>query len=93
MWFKKIIDYDIPDDFIICSKNLASLEDIIKYVFKKFNLDYKKYIEISQNNIRKNDILRSAGSNSKIFKKLKWQHKFNLDQILDKMINSEIRKI
>ncbi len=91
--YKKIIDYDIPDDFIICSKNLASLEDIIKYVFKKFNLDYKKYIEISQNNIRKNDILRSAGSNSKILKKLKWQHKFKLDQILDKMINSEIRKI
>ena len=61
--------------------------------FKKFNLDYKKYIEISQNNIRKNDILRSAGSNSKILKKLKWKHKFNLYQILDKMINSEIRKI
>ncbi len=87
--YKKIVDYDVPDDFIICSKNVASLEYIIKYVFKKFNLDYKKYIKISKNKMRKNDISRSAGSNSKILKKLKWEHKLSLDQILDGMIDSE----
>ena len=68
--YSKIIKHKQPTDFVICSDNNHSLKYIINYVFSKLDLDYKKYVKISKNFIRENDIIRSAGDNSKIISTL-----------------------
>ncbi len=86
----KIINNKKPEDFIICAKNSYSLRYIVKYIFNYFNLNYKKYVKISKNNIRESDIIRSAGNNDKIKKELNWKHSHNINEILDLMIFKEL---
>jgi len=90
--YSKIIKHKQPTDFVICSDNNHSLKYIINYVFSKLDLDYKKYVKISKNFIRENDIIRSAGDNSKIISTLNWEPSYKMSNILDSMIENELKK-
>lgn len=87
MW--KILQQNQLDDYIIASGKTTSLIEFINIVFKKFNLDWKKYIIFSKNLKRKSDIKFTKFNVSKIQKKLKWRTKYNINRIIDLMIKNE----
>ena len=56
MW--KMLQLDYPDDFLICSGNIISLEKFIEYIFLKLKLDKEKYIKIDKNLYRPVDLMK-----------------------------------
>lgn len=88
MW--KILQSDKADDYIICSGKSILLRDIVEYVFEKIGLD-KQLIVIDKILFRPNEIEEIYGDNSKAKKDLNWQYHSSFFDILDILIDEEIK--
>ena len=60
MWL--MLQQDTPQDFILATGKTYTLEDFVRLSFEAVNLDYKDYLEVSNQFVRPNDISCSAGS-------------------------------
>ena len=81
-----------PDDFILATGMSISLEEFINYTFNKFNLDYKKYIRISQSFARKNEVQKVVLSPQKSLDKLGWKANNSVHEVIDKLIDYRRKK-
>lgn len=90
MWL--ILQNSIADNFIVSSGVSYSLEDIVNYVFNKFEISLK-LIKKSEIYIRENECKDIYGDNSKIKKDLNWSPNSNFFEILDILINEEVLNI
>lgn len=90
MW--KMMQREKPDDYIICSGKSVSLRDIVFYVFDKFNLNKNLIIE-NPTLFRPNEIEDIYGDNSKAKEILDWSYDYSFFDILDILIDEEIKNI
>jgi GDPmannose 4,6-dehydratase len=90
MW--KILQIDKADDFIICSGKSILLRDIVEYVFDKMHLDKKLIVE-DENFFRPNEIYEIYGDNSKAHEVLDWDYDTPFFDVLDILIEDEIRNL
>lgn len=81
MWLS--LQQSIPDDYIISSGTLNSIEYICKYTCSKLGLDYKQCIKTDINNIESS---KFKGDPTKL-KNLGWNPKYTFIDTLDQIIN------
>lgn len=74
------------NDHVICTGNAISLNQFIKIVFDKFDLNWKDFIVVDKNLFRPGEIMRSCGDPSQLKNELNWSAKININLIIDKMI-------
>lgn len=76
MW--KILQHGEPEDFVIATGEMRSLEDFACEAFANFGLDWKEHTVSDAGLFRPTDIVRSCGDAAKAKKKLGWEsmHKF-----------------
>jgi len=74
-----------PDDYVIATGVSNSLKHFIKKVFEINGLDWEKYVQVDKNLYRPLDINISRANPEKARKKLGWQAKVNLDQVIERM--------
>ena len=80
-----MLQNDIPEDFVIATGETNSLNYFVDLVFKKANLDKNKYVKIDSNYFRPTDIEFSNLDPSKIKRKLGWEAKMKLKDIISVM--------
>jgi len=88
MW--KMLQMDSPDDYIISSGESVFLRSIVEYVFSKLGLD-KNLILTDEKLFRPNEIIDIYGDNTKARKKLRWSHNYKFYDVLDILIDEEIK--
>ena len=62
------------------------LKNIISYVFKKHNLNYKKYITFDKKFLRENEVIENCANSFELLKALKIKKLKQYNYVLDKMI-------
>jgi GDPmannose 4,6-dehydratase len=85
----KILQLDIPDNFIICSGISTKLRDIIEYVFNKLDIDKNTIVE-DVKLFRPNEINDIYGDNSKAKEVLNWTYDYTIYEVLDILIEEEL---
>ncbi|KUG24856.1 gdp-mannose 4,6 dehydratase [hydrocarbon metagenome] len=88
----KMLQLKEPEDFVIATGKSISLEEFVDITFKKFDLDYKKYVEFDKSFKRPNDIQFSKGNPQKAVDKLNWKAKFDVEKVIELMIDDTERK-
>jgi len=88
--FWKILQLNKPRDFIIGTGKKMKLKNIISYVFKKHNLNYKKYITLDKKFLRENDVIENCANNFELLKTLKIKKLKKYNHVLDKMIANSL---
>jgi GDPmannose 4,6-dehydratase len=88
--FWKILQLKKPDDFIIGTGEKKKLKDIISYVFRSYNLNYKKYLIFEKKFLRKNDIKQNCANNYKLLKTLKLKEFKKYNFVIDKILKNKI---
>ena len=91
MWL--MLQQDNPDDYIISSGEVHSLEEFVVKVFEKLNLDVDKFVKIDESLYRPNDLEINYGDNSKAKNKLKWNYDMSFNQLICKLVDNEIEFI
>jgi len=91
MWL--MLQQENPDDYIISSGEVHSLEEFVIKVFEKLNLDVDKFVKIDKSLYRPNDLEINYGDNSKAKDKLNWKYDMSFDQLIDRLVEDEIEFI
>ena len=84
MWL--MLQQDSPDDFV-CSTGIShTVKDLVEYVFKNLELDWKKYISIDKRFYRSEELKHLKGDCSKMQNELRWSPTYTFETMLDEMI-------
>jgi len=86
MW--KMLQNREPKNYIVCSGESISLENIVDYVLKKLNLK-KNVVEIKKSLYRPAEIKNVYGDNTKAKTELGWKYNKSFYDILDILIEEE----
>jgi GDPmannose 4,6-dehydratase len=81
------------DDYVIATGHCNSLEDFVRMVFEKYNLDWKRYVVTDVEFIRPTEIIRSVGNPTKAKEVLGWEPKIMLEDIVEIMVNHHEKEV
>jgi GDPmannose 4,6-dehydratase len=87
----KIITADEPDDFVIGSGTMYSVEDFANIVFSKLDMNYKDYIEIDPKYFRPSEVDALCADPTKIKNKLSWEPKYTFEMLVEEMVQSDLK--
>lgn len=88
MWL--MLQSDTPQDFVIATGKLNSLEDFVSKSFAYFDLNWKDHVVFNNELKRPTDIHKSLGDPSKAYKELGWKPKVDFDTLIRKMCEAAI---
>lgn len=89
MW--RMLQCDTPDNYVIATGKASNLTEYLDLVFKTFNLDWHDYVDIDCTFVRPCEILYSCGDSTKANLQLQWQPKTDINGVVKKMCECEIR--
>lgn len=87
MW--RMLQIERPDDFVIATGEVNSLEDFVATAFAELDLDWKDYVVQDSNLFRPSEIRHSCGNPSKAKQVLNWQPKMKMRDVVGEMVCNE----
>ena len=90
MWL--ILQNDNPEDFVISTGKLCSLEFFVENVFAYLKLNWKENITIDKKFFRPSELKSSFGDSNKAKSVLGWEAKNKISDVVKKMVEYEIKK-
>ena len=88
-----MLQRDEPDDYVIATGESFSLKEFVIKVFSCLDLDWQRYLETNEEFLRPTDIDISLVDPSKAAEKLGWKVKYNMNDVVEKMIEAEIKGV
>jgi len=85
MWL--MLQQEQPDDFVIATGELNTLENFVDAVFSQLDLNWKDHVEQSQEFMRPTDLLASVGDASKAKERLGWEAKYKMQEVVRMMVD------
>lgn len=83
---KLIMAQDAPDDFVIATGETHSVRQFCERVFSKLGLNYEDYVVQNPKYMRPDELNYLCGDSTKARRALNWKPKYNIDQLIDEMI-------
>lgn len=74
-----------PRDFVIATGKLHSVRDICKIAFTTLGLNYKNYVVVKRELLRKEEPVKLVGDPSRARKILGWEPKVSFEEMIKKM--------
>jgi GDPmannose 4,6-dehydratase len=90
MWL--ILQHNKPEDFVVSTGILSSLEFFVENVFSFLNLDWENYTEINKNLFRPNELKSSVGDSKKAKTLLNWEANYKIKEVIGQMVIFELKK-
>jgi len=88
MWL--MLQQERPEDYVIATGKTYTLEEFVAESFSAFDLDWREYVVVSDQFKRPTDIASSKANPEKARKKLDWEAKYSMKDVVFKMINGVI---
>ena len=89
MW--RMLQQNNPEDYVIATGETNSLEDFCKTAFNELDLDWSKHVTIDKSLIRPSEIMVNRGCSEKAKKKLGWQAKTKMHNVICNLIKAEMK--
>lgn len=87
MW--RMLQIDRPEDFVIASGTLHTLEEFVATAFSLLGLDWKAHVTTQPDLLRPLDIHTSVGNPAKAARLLGWRAGTSLERMIGKLIEAE----
>ncbi len=86
-----MLEHDSPDDYVIATNVLHSVEDVLRLAFSAIGKDYKNFVEVNEQYFRPETDIPLVGDSSKARKVLGWKSERNLESIIEEMVAADIK--
>lgn len=80
-----------PDDFIVGHNPMVLIKDFVIKVFERLDLNWEDYVRIDPKYFRATEVDALEPDASKIKEKLSWSPKYSVNDIIDEMIESDLK--
>lgn len=91
MWM--MLQQDEPDDYVICSGETHSVEELVQIAFDHVGLDWKEYVKIDQRFVRPAEVDLLIGDATKAKEKLGWEPKVSFSDMIQMMIENDLKMV
>jgi len=88
MWM--MMQHKKPDDWVLATGETYTVRDFLKTTFKKLNLNWEDFVEVSERYFRPNEVDYLLGDSSKAKKVLNWSPRTSFEELVDLMIESDL---
>ena len=82
----KIINHDVPDEFIVATGVSNTVRQLCETVFDKLGMDYHDYVVQNPKFMRPEELRYLRGDPSKVIETLGWKPEYTFETMLDEMI-------
>jgi GDPmannose 4,6-dehydratase len=89
MWL--MLQQDTPDDYVISTGETHSVRELLEVAFSYVGLDYRDYVVNDERFHRPAEVDLLLGDCSKATKQLGWERKVGFVQLIQMMVDSDIR--
>ncbi|MCL4473788.1 MAG: GDP-mannose 4,6-dehydratase [Actinobacteria bacterium] len=89
MWM--MLQQDEPDDYVICSGETHSVEELVQIAFDHVGLNWKDYVKIDQRFVRPAEVDLLIGDAAKAKEKLGWVPQVSFKQMIEMMIDNDLK--
>ena len=86
-----IMESNEPDDFVISSDEMHSVQEFLEVVFAKLDLDWKEYVEFDPRYLRPSEVDALCGDSTKLRNKFGWEPEYSFDDLVEDMVNSDLK--
>lgn len=88
MWL--MLQQDTPDDFVIATGKTQTVRDFCKAAFGHVGLNWEEFVIVDPKYFRPAEVDLLIGDSTKAQKELKWTAKYDFDQLVKLMVDSDI---
>lgn len=81
----KIINHDIPDDFVVSTMETHSVREMCDFVFSYLNMDYNDYVIQNPKFLRPEELPYLKGDSTKVRQTLNWKPEYTFKNLLHEM--------
>ena len=89
MWL--MLQQEQPDDYVVATGETHSIREFLDAAFGFVNLDWRKFVEIDSRYFRPAEVDLLLGDPSKAKKKLNWSPSLSFNQLVELMVNSDLK--
>lgn len=89
MWL--MLQAEKPDDYVVSTGETRSIKEFLDAVFKRLDMDWKKYVEMDSRYLRPSEVDLLIGDSSKIRTTLNWKPKVSFDQLVNMMVEADMK--
>jgi GDPmannose 4,6-dehydratase len=82
----KIINHDVPDEFVVATGETRSVRDMCDIAFRKLDLDYRDYVRQDAKFMRPEELKYLKGDSTKARTVLGWQPTYTFDRMVEEII-------
>jgi GDPmannose 4,6-dehydratase len=82
-----------PDDYVIATGVTHSIKELCQIAFDYLDLDYTKYVQVTNTGSRAPDSLQLAGDASKARANLGWEPTIDFKQMIHLMVDHELEDL
>ena len=86
MWL--MLQQETPSDYVLATGITHKLSEFLETAFKYFDLDYQKYVRVTQKFIRPNEPQKLCGDSSKAKNILNWKPNLGFTELIHEMCKS-----
>ena len=79
--------------YVIGSGKSNSVEKLVEIVFQEFNLNYKNYIKVDENLLRKGDPIEICSDPSKLQRDYNWDTKYDFENFVKRILNYKVKNL
>jgi GDPmannose 4,6-dehydratase len=91
MW--RMLQADIPEDYVIGTGVLHTVQDLVAAAFNCVDLDWQKYIETDPGLMREDEHFQLVADPAKAKKNLGWEPQVSFEQLVAQMVQADLQRL
>ena len=86
-----MLQQDAQDDYVIATNETHTVREFVELAFARVNLNWKDYVVVDETFYRPAEVQILQGDYSKAKKKLGWEPKIKFKQLVEIMVDSDLK--
>lgn len=91
MWL--MLQKDTPDDYVISTGEMHSVEELLEIAFSYVGLNWKDYVLVDETFVRPAEVDLLLGDSTKAKDELNWSQEVSFEEMVRMMVDSELEKL
>ena len=91
MW--RMLQADAPEDYVIGTGVLHTVEDLVAAAFDCVDLDWQKFVKTDPTLVREDEHFQLVANPEKAKKNLDWQPQVSFEQLIETMVKSDLQRL
>lgn len=88
-----MLQQDAPDDYVIATGKLHSIQDLLEISFSRFGLDWRNHVTKDMRYWRPAEVDLLLGDSTKAREKLNWEPEFDFKALVNDMVDADFGRL